>query len=289
MNVYGPVKLSKSLRTFLEYTYSKMIDEITDVELRHAVAMWREPDWKDIGDELNDLVAEWTLCYDIRSLLTMDKSGLASHMKAEEIGINHEFELDGPQGDGGGGIRKHWKRIENPIDERVLAIVTHTADGTNGKVDVFEPATVVRPHCDCSRIETPEEIADRKQRWIDYVKASDLIDKRVHDHILQHDTAEIKLSYSCYETDERGVPIDNLDEIAIEGKAIIIQLSDYKEENFEDYESPVVENPTWLDMCVLFNQAISKTGDDHHCFLEGVYETSSTRDGIPVYRFATGS
>lgn len=186
--------------------------------------------------------------------------------------------------------------MENPLDNRVLAIVTHAYDGTEGKTEVFDQETVVRPHyggpCVGGEIQTPEEVVERKQRWEDYCKGSDAISKRVADRVKEGDEgAKINLCYSCYKTDDRDVPIDNLDEVAIEGKAIITQLSNYKddEEDHDDYESPIVENPTWLDVCVLFNQAIPLTGDYHHSFLEGVYKTKEEKDGVPIYRFSTGS
>jgi len=60
------------------------------------------------------------------------------------------------------------------------------------------------------------------------------------------------------------------------------------EDECSDYESPVVENPTWLDIAAMFNKAIHQTGDFHHCFLEGVFRTDDIQNGVPVYRFSTG-
>lgn len=317
--IYGPVKLSMMLRNFLGYTMHQMRDKVSrDVELKHAVELissksveeinagmalydGHKPfDIKDLRQELASLVSEWKHDYSIELLWELNNTGLKTHMKASEIGINHGFEIEGPQGDGGSGVRKQWKRIENPLDERVLAIVTYAYNGTSGKTEVFDANTIVRPHYGGPRpdnhvggsIPTPEEVVEGKQRWDDYRTGSDAIEKRVRDRIRKEDRkAKINLCYSCYKTDERGVPIDNLDEVAIEGKAIITQLCDYKDddEGHDDYESPIVENPTWLDVCVLFNKAILRTGDYHHAFLEGVYKTKNEKDGVPIYRFSTGS
>lgn len=71
-----------------------------------------------------------------------------------------------------------------------------------------------------------------------------------------------------------------LDAIAVNGKAIFVENS---------YQSRIVENPTWLEMCLLANEMILATGDNHHIFLEGVVSTSLKVNGVPVYHFSMGS
>lgn len=96
----------------------------------------------------------------------------------------------------------------------------------------------------------------------------------------------IMVSYSAYGEEDK---IDNLDEVAIEGKVILLDEGYAKSQ----YESEVVENPTWLDLCVLANAMILKTGDHHHIYLENVHlqkkMTAKRTDGVKVYRFCMGS
>lgn len=96
--------------------------------------------------------------------------------------------------------------------------------------------------------------------------------------------------YSAYKGDYDD-PINNLDDVAIKGKCILVG---YKDEFFggdksRDYQSLIAENPTWLDIAVLANDMIEVTNDYHHVFLEGVSNTRKKIDDIPVYEFDMGS
>ncbi len=77
--------------------------------------------------------------------------------------------------------------------------------------------------------------------------------------------------YSAYKMDIVGVPINNLDNIAIKGKFKFYQKCDpFFSEKGKDYISKLVTNPTWLEVAILANDMIKITGDKHHVFLEGV-------------------
>ena len=97
--------------------------------------------------------------------------------------------------------------------------------------------------------------------------------------------------YSAYKTSEAtGLQLNNLSQKAISGKVILKQeFDDFWGNNGEDYQSEVVENPTWLDIAVLADSMIHATNDRHHIFLEGVHKTSQTIDGVKVYEFIMGS
>jgi len=111
----------------------------------------------------------------------------------------------------------------------------------------------------------------------------------IHDKIQKVlGTDEVLVFYSAYDTEE-DLPIDNLDEVAIEGKAILVAENDSFWGEGTDYESEVVENPTWLQVAVLANAMIKKIGDYHHIFLEGVHRTKETKGGVPVFRISMGS
>ena len=119
-------------------------------------------------------------------------------------------------------------------------------------------------------------------RFDDLIKA---MNKRV-DAVLEN---KERIIFSVYKYKD-GVPIDNLDEIPVKGKVIFVAEKDdfFGGKLSEDYQSEIVENPTWLQICVLFSDSVSKTKDFHHVYLEGITEKSNI-DGIPCYEFLTGS
>ncbi len=92
--------------------------------------------------------------------------------------------------------------------------------------------------------------------------------------------------YSAYKSDDRDLPIDNLDEIAIEGRVKFRVEHDSGEG--DAYVSPVVDSPTWLDVAVLANEMIKTTGDNHHQFLENVCVLRES-GGVKIARFSMGS
>ena len=71
------------------------------------------------------------------------------------------------------------------------------------------------------------------------------------------------------------------DEVAVEG--IVRFIYGGWEEG--EYLSQEVTSPTWGDVMHLFDKAIRKTRDTHHCFLEGIAETSKRG----VWTFCSGS
>lgn len=93
------------------------------------------------------------------------------------------------------------------------------------------------------------------------------------------------------------------DEIAFTGPCILCDTADsYWSEDDEnsDYISPVLTGLTWGEVARQFDKAIKTTGDHHHCFLEGIYESPfeswpkylheiGVDEGIAVLRFSSGS
>ena len=98
--------------------------------------------------------------------------------------------------------------------------------------------------------------------------------------------------YSAYDTDDDDCPINNLNDIAIHGKCVLVQQAEefWGGDKARDYKSPVLENPTWLTVCAHANAMIKRVRDKHHVFLEDVVKLKNpTKDGIPRYRFSMGS
>jgi hypothetical protein len=92
--------------------------------------------------------------------------------------------------------------------------------------------------------------------------------QRIQDRVKAHIGQNAKVYYSAYESDRNGLPVDNLDEIAIKGKVIFYRAKGWLKE--KSYRSEVLENPTYLQACKCANDSIITTGDHHHLFFEGV-------------------
>lgn len=100
----------------------------------------------------------------------------------------------------------------------------------------------------------------------------------------------VRVYYGAYPTTPKGSPKNNLSKTAVKGKCRFVQERDefYGGKKSKNYTSPVVENPTWLDLTVLANDMIATTKDSHHCFLEGL-EKVKEENGVTYYEFVMGS
>jgi hypothetical protein len=108
---------------------------------------------------------------------------------------------------------------------------------------------------------------------------------------IRADNQEPRIYYSVWVD---GKPFDGIHAIPVLGKAILAKpYNEFYDCTPEltgtDYRSPVVDHPTWLDIAVLFNRAVTTTGDETHCYLEGIKPTNVTINGVPVYLFDSGS
>jgi hypothetical protein len=97
------------------------------------------------------------------------------------------------------------------------------------------------------------------------------------------------ITYSAYPEDENGLPIDNLDEIAINGRCYLKATYNSFWGKGKDYLSAELNNPTWWHVLECANASVAVTGDEHHVFLEGVDETGDKHKGVPVYEMQFGS
>ncbi len=108
--------------------------------------------------------------------------------------------------------------------------------------------------------------------------AHDAIDKQV-DKRLGLDSIVI---YSAYKTDPDDIPINNLNEIAIAGRVQFKANRDelYGGKSSKEWISPILQDPTWLDLCEQADSMIKTTLDEHHVFLEGVEIVARSKDLI---------
>lgn len=134
-------------------------------------------------------------------------------------------------------------------------------------------------------------MSDRE--WVKkYSDTMQPIQKKVCEAIKKNDQ-DCYVFYAAYKDDKDGCPIDNLNEIAISGKVKFVEQGDTFYGSGESYRSKVLENPTWLDVCVVANEMILTTGDKHHIYLENVVLTEKMlfleNDKIKIARFSMGS
>ena len=118
----------------------------------------------------------------------------------------------------------------------------------------------------------------------------DQIEKRVQEAVEKSGQKKCRVQYSAYESDDNGDPIDNLDQIAATGKVVLVREANdfFGGEDSEDYKSEVLENPTWLQVCVRANKMMKVVRDRHHVYLEGLTKEKE-EDGVLIYRFIMGS
>jgi hypothetical protein len=102
--------------------------------------------------------------------------------------------------------------------------------------------------------------------------------------------------YSAYKSgpDPDNLPIDNLKKVAVKGKVRLIGYADdfFGGSKSKEYRSEILENPTWLQVCVCADAMIRATNDHHHAFLEGLDKlpkAKQTEPGVTLYEFCMGS
>jgi hypothetical protein len=106
-----------------------------------------------------------------------------------------------------------------------------------------------------------------------YREASDPMHQRVDDAVKADGQEESIVYYSAYEATKEGIPIDNLDEIPMQGKIMLVDDGSDFYGSGEAYKSKTLDSPTWLELCVAANEMICTTKDKHHVFLEGIMAT----------------
>lgn len=104
------------------------------------------------------------------------------------------------------------------------------------------------------------------------------IQEQVDDAIFKrYDGRKSIVSYSMYEDDDTGLPIDNLSKIPFKGEYQI-----YYDGGWGDvYNGPVLKDPTHLDLAVEADNAIRASGDEHHIFLEAAQVAQDSEPGRP--------
>jgi hypothetical protein len=82
---------------------------------------------------------------------------------------------------------------------------------------------------------------------------------------------------------------DFINNIAVPGKVRFEARHERFWGDGTDYFSPVVIDPTWLDVALYANAMIHTTGDEHHVYLEGINVVGHDNDGVQIVNFSMGS
>lgn len=100
----------------------------------------------------------------------------------------------------------------------------------------------------------------------------------------------LMVEYSAYKHDENGAPINNLNEIAIQGQVIVVADRDERwgGPSSKSYRSGILKNPTWLTLLKQSDKMVRQTGDRHHIFFEN-FEVVDERNGVKYVELHMGS
>jgi hypothetical protein len=99
-----------------------------------------------------------------------------------------------------------------------------------------------------------------------YASACDAIQNRVKHRIGRN----CVVVFHAYKLNADRLPIDNLDEVPVSGKLLIRSGRRRRAAQSIEFESPVVENPSWLELCVIANNQLIATRDRKHRYLEQI-------------------
>ncbi|MEM7143590.1 MAG: hypothetical protein AAF591_00555 [Verrucomicrobiota bacterium] len=94
---------------------------------------------------------------------------------------------------------------------------------------------------------------------------------------------QTEVIYAAYPTDERGLPIDNLDEIAIRGRIQVI------DDVWDKYTGEIITDPTWMDLAIEANRMIAANGDTRHKWFENFEVLGSKNANVTTITLDVGS
>lgn len=93
--------------------------------------------------------------------------------------------------------------------------------------------------------------------------------------------------YDAFPWTADGLPIDNLHEVAVNGRCRIVQQANAKLKT-QFFLSKELSSPTWLDVCVVADDLLRQTNDMRWVFLEAL-TILRHEDGVAVVELDFGS
>lgn len=80
-------------------------------------------------------------------------------------------------------------------------------------------------------------------------------------------------------------------DVAIKGRCVISYRTydTFSHTGNTYYCSPLLNNPSWMDVARIADAAIKHTGDYHHIYLEAVRFIAANPNGVAIYELRMGS
>ena len=125
----------------------------------------------------------------------------------------------------------------------------------------------------------------RALRWIIGREAChDLMVARIRKLLKKSTKENLIVVYDAFDLDAQGLPIDNLDDVAMNGQVRVI------DECWDAYRGEILYSPTWGDLAIEANRIIVASGDHHHIFFEGLEpQRHQPEDGVVHLSLGLGS
>jgi hypothetical protein len=108
-----------------------------------------------------------------------------------------------------------------------------------------------------------------------YQQAMSQIDEMVKTAIEEAGDKQ-QIYYTAYETDQFDVPINNLEEIPVQGKIKFVDEDG-------EWESPILDSPTWLRIVIFANRMVIETEAWYRSFDD--FDITDNQDGIMIAEF----
>lgn len=102
------------------------------------------------------------------------------------------------------------------------------------------------------------------------------------------DTDLFEVGPGIYSMGDLSGPISQLDETAHNGLARVVIDDGWGDEE-PVYSTSAILNPTKWDMFRMFCEALAKSSDKHHVFLEALDYHRTDENGVAIYKALTGS
>ena len=106
---------------------------------------------------------------------------------------------------------------------------------------------------------------------------------RIRKRVLHEIAGECLIVYDAFPYNNKGLPVDNLDKIAVTG------LTQVEDEIWNSYHGNMIESPTWLQLAVEANNMAVASDDNHHVYFENVEVMRTTKEGVKILSLDMGS
>jgi hypothetical protein len=122
-----------------------------------------------------------------------------------------------------------------------------------------------------------------------YEAADQAMQDRVRAYLRAHGVTDVLVQFAAFKEGAEELPVDNLDARAVKGRVRFVETHP---DTGERFESDVLTDPTWLQVCVAANSMMLALGYQDHVFLEGIRvrrPRAKNADAVATAKFVLGS